>query len=231
VNEPSLLILAGGFGTRLRPIVPELPKILAPVAGKPFIFWLLMNLERQGVRKIVLALHHQAGLVEQEVAKMFLPIEINIIKEPVPLGTGGAIAYAVQQQVITDTFWVMNGDTWLGEWVEELQKGESPLVGIVKVDNASRYGVVEWSGEKIHRFNEKKRNQKSGWINAGVYQLNASDFTKWEGQPFSVERKLFPKLVLQNRLNACPLQTDFIDMGVPEDYHRICKYIEKNMKK
>ena len=57
ISERNILILAGGFGTRLRPVVPELPKILAPVAGKPFIFWLLRNLERQGVSKIILALH------------------------------------------------------------------------------------------------------------------------------------------------------------------------------
>jgi len=229
--EPTLLILAGGLGTRLRSVVAEVPKTLAPVAGRPFLFWLLQNLERQGIRKVVLSLHHKADLVQQVVAKMPLSMQIRTVVEPTPLGTGGAIAFAVQQKALKNAFWVMNGDTWLGEWVEAIQKVSYPAVGLVEVEDTSRYGLVEWSNQNVYCFSEKKEDVEPGWINAGVYHLHADDFAKWDGRPFSLERKLLPNWVSQGRLNAFPLQTEFIDIGFPEDYRRFCSWMENDIVK
>ena len=101
-----------------------------------------------------------------------------------------------------------------------MQKVSFPAVGLVEVENTSRYGVVEWNDQKIYCFCEKKEDAEPGWINAGVYHLHTAYFAKWDGRPFSLERELLPNWASQGRLYAFPLQTEFIDIGVPEDYQR-----------
>ena len=105
-------------------------------------------------------------------------------------------------------------------WVASFSGVHSSAIGVVHVEETSRYGIVDWQDQKVRRFQEKEINAGPGWINAGVYLLQASDFHNWDGQPFSLERDLLPRWAQQGRLRACPLDTEFIDIGVPEDYHR-----------
>ena len=218
------LILAGGFGTRLRSVVSELPKPLAPVGDKPFLHWLLRNLEYQGVKEVTLSLHHQASLIEQYLESESFGLKISTMIEPEPMGTGGAIAYVVNQQQWNGSFFTINGDTWLGAWAAPFCEVNPPAIGLVQVEDASRYGRVDWQDQKVQRFQEKEINAGPGWINAGVYLFQAADFMDWGGQPFSLERDLLPEWVQQGRLQVCPLETDFIDIGVPEDYDRFCEW-------
>ena len=223
IDSPCL-ILAGGFGTRLRSVISEVPKPLAPVGDKPFLHWLLRKLEYQGVKEITVSLHHQASLIEQYLESESFGLKISTVIEPEPMGTGGAIAYAVNQQQWHGSFFTINGDTWLGAWAASLSRVNAPAIGLVQVEDASRYGRVDWQDQKVRRFIEKKPHAGPGWINAGVYLLQASDFHNWDGQPFSLERDLLPEWAQQERLQACPLKTEFIDIGVPEDYHRFCEW-------
>ena len=217
------LVLAGGFGTRLRSVVSQVPKPLAPVGGKPFLHWLLRNLENQGVKEITISLHYQANLIEQYLESESFGLKISTVIEPNPLGTGGAIAYAVNQQQWNGSFLTINGDTWLGFWASSFSGAHAPAIGLVHVEDTSRYGCVDWQDQKVQRFQEKEPNAGLGWINAGVYLLRAPDFQNWDGKPFSLEQELLPRLAHQGRLQACPLETEFIDIGVPEDYHRFCE--------
>ena len=219
-----VLILAGGFGTRLRSVVSQVPKPLAPVGDKPFLHWLLRNLEYQGVKEVTLSLHQQASLIEQYLESESFGLKISTVIEPEPMGTGGAIAYVVNQQQWNGSFFTINGDTWLGSWVPSFSGVHSPAIGLVHVEDTSRYGRVDWQDDLVQSFQEKQPKAGPGWINAGVYLLQASDFQNWDGRPFSLERDLLPEWAQQGRLQACPLDTEFIDIGVPEDYHRFCEW-------
>lgn len=227
----DLVVLAGGFGTRLRPAVGDVPKPLAPVAGRPYLGYLIDSWLQQGVTSMTFMLHHQHELVEQFLQRKFSGqrlsgCTLHILVEKQPLGTGGAVGYAVKSGHLGGSFLVVNADTWLGSGVESLAKAKAGSIGIVEVADAGRYGRVETEGELVTAFREKTPEAGGGWINAGLCHLSAADFHRWNGQPMSLERDIFPDLVQQSRLYAVPLETQFIDIGVPEDYMRFCRWVE-----
>jgi D-glycero-alpha-D-manno-heptose 1-phosphate guanylyltransferase len=225
-----LLVLAGGFGTRLRSVVSEVPKPLAPMAGKPFLHYLMQTWIEQGVTELSFLLHHQADLVQvfltaEEEKGRLQGCKVRTLCEPQPMGTGGAIAYAVQQLKLTGSFLVTNADTWLGSGINEVFVKAAPSMATVQVENSERYGSLKLQGDSVIGFAEKQDSAGAGSINAGLYHLSADLFRDWDGQPFSIERQIFPKLAATGQLKSVPLQTDFIDIGVPEDYFRFDSWI------
>ena len=226
-----LLVLAGGFGTRLRSVVAEVPKPLAPIGDRPFLHHLMGAWASQGVARMTFLLHHQAPLIESFLAS---PESLRVLEgrpaatltEPRPMGTGGAIAYAVRELGLSGSFLVTNADTWLGTGALPVSAEPAPAMAVVKVENTERYGQVRIEGGKVIGFAEKQDTAGPGWINAGMYHLQADLFRAWDGEPFSVERKLFPALAASGRLAAVPLETEFIDIGIPEDYFRFARWIE-----
>jgi len=231
VLNSCLLILAGGFGTRLRSVVFDRPKPLAPVGGIPFLQFLLEQWKAQGIRNYVFLLHHQAEQVVAWLhtleATLLDSCTYSVVIEPQPLNTGGAVAYAVQQLALQGDFLVANADTWLGTGVSSIKLTTPPALSVIRVDDTSRYGSVLFNNiGNVTAFNEKQDSIGTGWINAGLYHLMSDDFSDWEGQPFSLEQDWFPTLVRTGRLKAVPLQTTFIDIGIPEDYQRFKQWIE-----
>jgi D-glycero-alpha-D-manno-heptose 1-phosphate guanylyltransferase len=108
----------------------------------------------------------------------------------------------------------------------------APAIAVVNLPDVSRYGQVHFDHDKrVTAFAEKKGQCAAGWINAGLCHLNAALFKNWDGQPFSLERGLFVTLVQNRHLIAVPLQTDFIDIGVPADYHRFCNWVAAGRQK
>lgn len=230
-DSVQLLVLAGGFGTRLRSVVAEVPKPLAPVAGQPYLHYLLERWVRDGVTSFVFLLHHQAGLIEaflqqEQRTGILRGCSVDTVIEQEPMGTGGAVAHAVRQQKLSGSFLVANADTWLGSAIGSLAPVGPPALGVVHVEDASRYGRVRLEGNRVSAFEEKRADAGAGWINAGLYHLEPGLFEGWDGRPFSLEREILPRLAAANALRAVPLETDFIDIGVPEDYHRFCRWIE-----
>lgn len=231
MNKANLLVLAGGFGTRLRSVVSDVPKALAPVAGRPFLQYLVEAWLGQGLNQLTFLLHHQADLIEafleqQKATGGLANCQVRISSEPEPLGTGGAVAYAVRQLGLTGPLLVTNADTWLGTGIARVSAAAMPAIGIVRVGNSERYGAVQVREDRIVSFAEKQDSSGPGWINAGLYHLHADLFQSWNGQPFSLERELFPKLVAAGQLHAAPLETEFIDIGIPDDYHRFSRWID-----
>ena len=228
---PDLLVLAGGFGTRLRSAVAAVPKPLAPVNDRPYLHYLLEHWLEQGVRSLTFLLHHQAGLIEsylesQREAGLLQACEVRTLTEPMPLGTGGAIAHAVQRLRLTGSFLVANADTWLGTGIEQVAATAAPAMAMVRVDSTERYGSVRTQRDKVIEFAEKQHSSGPGWINAGLYHLDAALFRDWQHEPFSLEGELFPSLASAGTLSAVPLQTEFVDIGVPPDYLRFCRWVE-----
>jgi D-glycero-alpha-D-manno-heptose 1-phosphate guanylyltransferase len=229
-----LLVLAGGFGTRLRSAVADVPKPLAPVAGHPFLYYLHESWTAQGVTAITFLLHYRAEAIstflKQQQEGPLKPYAVDVVVEPTPLGTGGAIAYAVQKLGIKGEFLVANADTWLGNGVRLLASTAVPAIATIEVGDTARYGNVDICDGKVVRFHERQGSRGRGWINAGLYHLSSDLFVGWDGAPYSIERDVFPGLTRSGRLNAVALDTDFIDIGVPEDYFRFCRWIESERR-
>lgn len=230
-----LLVLAGGFGTRLRSAVADVPKPLAPVAGRPYLHYLDESWTAQGVTAITFLLHYQAEAMmafvkQQQQDGPLKGCAVDVVVEPTPLGTGGAIAYAVRQLGIEGDFLVANADTWLGNGIRALASTAAPAMATIEVGDTGRYGNVDVCEGKVQGFREKQESRGRGWINAGLYHLDSELFAAWDGAPCSIERDIFPGLAQSGHLNAVALDTDFIDIGVPEDYFRFCRWIESGRR-
>lgn len=231
---PELLVLAGGFGSRLQSVVSDVPKPLAPVAGRPYLDYLVDSWVEQGVERLTFLLHHKAELLQEFIAvKQHQLLQdgyscrLRFLVEAIPLGTGGAVAQAVRSFDLKADFLVANADTWLGSGISQLSRIGDPAIAVVDVSNAARYGAVRVKDGKVIAFDEKQTLAGSGWINAGLYNLSPEVFSEFrDGQSFSIERELFPQLVARHQLKATSLKTDFIDIGIPEDYSRFCRWIE-----
>jgi NDP-sugar pyrophosphorylase family protein len=178
------------------------------------------------VRSFTFLLHYKADLIIEflkDYAASYPDCEINYLVEPHPYGTGGSLSFAMKKLNYEGSFLVANADTWLGFGIEELIHSGSPTIAVVKMENTGRYGEVLLNNEhQIISFSEKSNNFGPGLVNAGVYKLSSDFFKNWDGAPCSLEKNIFPELVLMGRLNALVLKSDFIDIGIPEDYEKFC---------
>jgi D-glycero-alpha-D-manno-heptose 1-phosphate guanylyltransferase len=230
-----LLILAGGIGSRLKPAVSSVPKALAPINGTPFLRLQLENWISQGVRHFTFLLHHQAEVIVEFLndEKLKLPEDCSFdwVTEPSPLDTGGAVAYSLKRLNIQGDFLVTNGDTWLNNGFSSMMAEIAPSIAVVRIEDIGRYGAVCFDEkQQITEFKEKSLKKESGWINAGILKLNVELFKEWDNQPLSIEREILPKLVEKGALKATPLNANFIDIGVPEDYYRFCDWVSCGQK-
>ena len=232
----KLLVLAGGFGTRLQAVLPARPKALAPVVGVPFLKLQIEHWKAQGIHSFAFLLHHQADLIisflqRERQSGALKGCEVRWLVEPQPMDTGGAVAYAVEQIGLKGSFLVTNADSWLGTGIADVIKAKSPAMAVIRLQDASRYGRVQFDQQQhITTFDEKNNIQGAGWINAGLCHLNAESFRDWNQLPFSLERQTFPAMVASGELQAITIETDFIDIGVPDDYYRFCRWIAAGRK-
>lgn len=231
----KLLVLAGGFGSRLQSVLLDTPKALAPVGEVPFLALQLENWISQGIHSFVFLLHHQAdqitGFLDSVKGSRLKDCEVTSLIEPAPMDTGGALAYAVRELGLDGDFLVANADTWLGSGIRELRASHAPAMAVIHLDDSSRYGQVQFDErQRVTAFTEKNALRAPGWINAGLCRLRADQFKSWDGARFSLERQTFPELVQTGALRAVAINPDFIDIGIPEDYRRFCRWVEEGRK-
>ena len=230
-----LLVLAGGFGTRLKAVVNDVPKALAPVGSVPFLQLQIEHWYAQGIREFSFLLHHKSGQIIDflhiQKSNQLKDCHVNWLIEPTPMDTGGAIAYAVNQLNLSGDFLATNADTWLGGGFSEMMRAVCPAIAVLNLPDVSRYGEVHFNEyHSVISFKEKTNHKSAGWINAGLSLLCAELFQDWNGEPFSLERHLFATLVNNRNLKAVPLQTEFIDIGIPADYQRFCDWVVAGRK-
>jgi len=223
----KMLVLAGGFGTRLRSAIANVPKALAPIGDVPFLHLQIEHWITQGLNSFAFLLHHQADQIieflKSEQHGLLRHCEVEWLLEPEPMGTGGAVAYAVQKLHLSGSFLVSNADTWLGAGVDKLRKAAAPAMAVVMVSDAGRYGRVQLDDQdNITAFQEKSISGGAGCINAGLCHLDARFFAGWNQEPFSLEQVSFPAMAASGVLKAIVLNTDFIDIGIPGDYQKFC---------
>lgn len=217
------VVLAGGFGTRLRSVVPDLPKPMAPVAGRPFLEILLSALAAKEFSRVILSLGFMAEKVARHFADTFRGMELIYEVENSPLGTGGALRRALPR-CISDHVFVFNGDTFLDLEVEDVEahwiRERVPIVVAREVEDTARYGRLATSGSRLVGFSEKGF-AGGGLINAGCYVLPGGlldDFVL--DQPFSFEQDYLVRAVANRRVDFHRTAAYFIDIGIPEDYTR-----------
>ena len=217
-------ILAGGLGTRLRSVVADRPKVLAPVAGRPFLAHLLEQLASSGVRETVLLVGFGAGQSHTAFGKQFGDMKLTYSLEAEPLGTGGALRNGLSH-FTGETTLLLNGDSFceldLAAFVRSHRQRDDRAVSmaLARVENASRFGRVRiGSGQWLTRFDEKQPTPKPGWINAGVYLIEREVIEDIPaGWSVSLERNVLPELVAQGKVRGFR-GGRFIDIGVPESY-------------
>lgn len=219
----DVIILAGGMGTRLKSVVSDRPKVLAPVAGRPFLSILLDRISRAGFNRVILCTGHMADQVEAEFGTEYKSLSLIYSKEVTPLGTGGALRHALPL-ISSGSIMVMNGDSFVDtdlsaflRWF--VGKGCNAALLLTKMNDASRYGLVHVDPNGlITTFHEKGVGGLPGWINAGVYLLKKTIIeTIPQGRAFSIERQFFPSLAGRELYGYCS-KGEFIDIGLPESY-------------
>ena len=232
----TLVVLAGGFGTRLRSLVSDVPKPLADVLGRPFISHLINHWIAQGVKDFVFLLHYESDQISRFLLQIsddpdFINIKFKVVIEEIPLGTGGSILNAIHELDIQDSFLVANADTWLGSGIDVLSAAAPCALAAVKVPNSQRYGALRFDGARVDQFQEKSESVGEGYVSSGLYHLSPVIFEQFEfGSNFSLEEDVFPKLVEDKTLGFIKLNTSFIDIGIPEDYLRFCRWVQLGFK-
>lgn len=219
------IILAGGFGTRLQPVVSGLPKPMAPINGKPFLEILLNRMNNNGFTHVILSVGYMKEKITSYFGSKYKNILINYVTEGEPLGTGGAIKKSLYLTDNNYPCFIFNGDSFLELEFRHIFETHNKIMPIITMStylmqDASRYGIVEINNaSKVISFAEKQ-SKLSGYINAGVYLVNPKllleKFTK---KIFSFEEFLNQNI---NNLNIYAYKTNklFIDIGIPEDYKR-----------
>ena len=219
------IILAGGFGTRLKSVVNDVPKPLAPIRGRPFLCFVLDILAEQGFRKVVLATGYMGDVVSRTLGSRWKDVELSYSRETAPLGTGGAIAQAVEQ-LDGRAFFVLNGDTFLSldyaKFEQASRSGNTLLaMALAPVNDVSRYGAVTVKDDRVIGFIEKGDSVGPGYINAGVYYMDRSLLTDFPSKPcFSFETDVLVPSSSSRHVSAFTDTRNFIDIGVPDDYKR-----------
>ena len=217
------VVLAGGMGTRLRDVVADLPKCLAPVAGRPFLDWLTDALEDSGFDRIILSLGYRHEAVEAWARTRKQGAQIAWVVEEEPLGTGGGVKLALQQAVEDEVF-ILNGDTFFGVDFEQMRSfhhanGAAATLALKPMRDFNRYGEVTCDDNgRITAFHEKQPCA-AGLINGGVYLLRR-DALGALPEKFSLEKEFFEPLAAEGRLAGFRSEGYFIDIGIPADYAR-----------
>ncbi|MGB8646069.1 MAG: nucleotidyltransferase family protein [Anaerolineae bacterium] len=223
------VILAGGLGTRLRPVLNNLPKPLAPILGKPFLEYQILTLRRHALTRLVICVSYQAEKIRDYFGDgSRWGLEIIYSVEPTPQGTAGALRYA--EPLLQDEFLVLNGDTYVdldyGQLVEWHQKTNAyATLALTRMTEPASYGNVSLdSNGRIFSFAEKMNGQDTApsWVNAGVYILSRKAIHSIpRDRPASLEHETFPLLIKQGKpVYGLPVSGYFVDIGTPSNYAR-----------
>lgn len=229
----TVAILAGGLGTRLRPIVSNKPKVLAEIHGKPFLEYLLEQLYPFNFKEVVLCTGYLGDQIREKFGNSYGSLPLSYSQESSPLGTGGAVRLALPL-LTSEIVMVMNGDSYCDADLKKfcqfhLEKRADATILLTKVSDTSRYGSVEVRKDgQIIRFQEKKGNSGAGFINAGIYLFKRALLLQIpQKRAVSFEKEMFPKWIGKN-LYGFKSKGKFIDIGIPEAYLEAEHFFSKN---
>ncbi|EAH7997335.1 D-glycero-D-manno-heptose 1-phosphate guanosyltransferase [Campylobacter jejuni] len=213
----QVIILCGGLGTRLKSVIKDIPKPMAPINDKPFLEFIFEYLKKQGIKEVILAVSYKYEVIKEYFKDEFLGIKIKYSIEKEPLGTGGAIKEALK--FIKNEAYVLNGDTIFDIDLNKLKLEKSKIcLALKQMNDFDRYGTVNVDRRGLVLSFEEKIFKKQGLINGGIYLIAKDIFND-----FKLEKKFsFEEFLQENykklKAKACIFDDYFIDIGVPEDY-------------
>lgn len=222
-------VLAGGLGTRLRGVVDDVPKPLAPVLGRPFLFYQLDLLALRGARSVTLCCGYLAEHIRGAVGEEWLGMPVRYSVETEPMGTGGALGLAAGS-LESDVAVVLNGDSWLEpDWAALLRgaAARGAAVALAEVEETGRYGAVALGADGVvEAFVEKGAPSGPRFINGGVYAMKQGLLKELRGGRSSLERYWLPQWVAEGRVAGERAGGAFIDIGTPESYAAAGRFFE-----
>ena len=233
----TAVVLAGGFGRRIQHLLPDLPKPMAPVNGRPFLEWVARYLAAQKIRRVILSTGHLAGAVEKHFhSQPVKNVRVSCAPETKPLGTAGGFLNVIRGATEKPAAWlVLNGDSLapapLAQMFQSLDDPDwdGAILG-VRVADASRFGtILQKANGDLTGFNEKKPG--AGVINAGIYLFRPSAIEIFPDKtPLSFETDVFPALIgCGVRLKVCVTDAPFLDIGTPESLPLAEDFIRRNV--
>lgn len=211
------IVLAGGRGTRLQGVIGDIPKPLAQVAGRPFLCWLLDWLEASGLKRILLSVGYRGEAIRTAIGTSYNSLNVEYLLEPQPLGTGGALAFALGH-CASERVLCLNGDTYFDVDVEQMATatvGADVAIALREIDDVSRYGAVSRESGRVVGFEEKGR-RGPGYINGGMYIIARE--TVLRALPkgsFSFESDFLAGNLSSLNVQGYESPGYFIDIGVP----------------
>ncbi|QGQ98486.1 D-glycero-D-manno-heptose 1-phosphate guanosyltransferase [Paenibacillus psychroresistens] len=227
------IILAGGLGSRLRSVVADVPKPMAPINNQPFLKYLMDYLDKEGITKVILSTGYKHEVIEACFGSRYKDIEIVYSIEDQPLGTGGAIKKALDK-VTSENVFILNGDTFFNVNLQQLLEKHLELNSLLTfslkpMTQFDRYGIVKTNADRIVAFTEKMYCE-SGNINGGVYVAQSSLFNQLDlPDKFSFETDYMVRYVEELNFNALISDKYFIDIGIPEDYSKAQSELEQQL--
>lgn len=225
----SSVILAGGLGTRLRSAVPDVPKPMAPIDGRPFLEYLLDYWIKQGVGHFVLSVGYRHEVIVDYFGKRYKGAELDYVIEKTPLGTGGGLLLAAEKVSKDESFLLLNGDTYFAVDLKALiafaaANGADWCFSLFRTKEEGRYMGMDISPQGQITSLKSGKDRQMRLANGGVYWVNPRALTGEKfslGNKVSLEDDIFPAVVaVGQRLVGLEFSGAFIDIGVPDDYHR-----------
>ncbi|RZB35267.1 MAG: D-glycero-alpha-D-manno-heptose 1-phosphate guanylyltransferase [Desulfobacteraceae bacterium Eth-SRB1] len=233
VDNITALILAGGLGTRLSPVLSDRPKVLAPVNGRPFLSYLLDQLVSAGFQDVILCTGYKGEMIRKTFGDSYKDLTIRYSRDPKPLGTGGALHYALPM-IEKETILVMNGDSFcktdFNKFFEfHLRRKSIMSIVLVRPQHSDDYGVVALNkNNKVAGFNEKIDCQVDQYINAGIYLMDQGIIDHMpDEEHFSLEYDLFPHIMKSDCFGFVS-DGELIDIGTPKRLKRAQRYFAAN---
>ncbi|HQX42926.1 MAG: HAD-IIIA family hydrolase [Saprospiraceae bacterium] len=228
------IVLAGGFGTRLQHLIPDTPKCLAPVGGKPFIDYLIQHLVTEKMDKFIFSLGYKSDMVESYIKTKFPHLNCEFCVESKPLGTGGAIIYSLGK-CTSDQVFILNADTFypisFDSFYKFYQKNKSGIcIALKPIVEPDRYGTVMMDDQhKIVQFLEKKYSPY-GLINGGIYLIDRKWILEFElPEIFSFETEILQKYTTTENIFGMVQDVPFLDIGIPSDYEKAQTFLPEQL--
>ncbi|MCI0415663.1 nucleotidyltransferase family protein [bacterium] len=230
-SDLTTIILAGGLGTRLRDSVPDRPKVLAEVRGRPFLTYLFDQIQEAGTREVILCTGYLGEQIDNLFGDTYMSLKLTYSREREPLGTAGALRLALPL-IKSNPVLIMNGDSICLTDLKDMlkwhdSKKSQATILLTRVAEMSRYGQVQTDpvSSVVTRFEEKGSASESGWVNAGVYLLARKMIKEIPAGSFlSLEEQIFPSWIGRGLLGY-QSGGPFLDIGTPESYKRASEFL------
>ncbi|MBI4710601.1 MAG: nucleotidyltransferase family protein [Nitrospirae bacterium] len=228
------IIIAGGLGIRLQPVVKDVPKPMADINGMPFLSFLMDYLSRYGVKKVLLSVGYKHETIKKYFGSKYRNMDIEYVIENNPLGTGGALREALRHVQGSEAI-VLNGDSFFNVNVKDLMDFHYLQVSMLTIavkpmNNIDRYGTIILRNERATGFSEKSSGN-FGYINGGVYVMKKDIMNHYAREgAFSFETDFLQGNINSIAVSAFISDGYFIDIGIPEDYERAQKELKYVLK-